>query len=660
MALPCVRLVRLRSGALCRFLCRSSSHKAATAPEEIEVPRKKTWDKTAVLQALAYTVNHDPTSSSYVFQDDPYLLPKSSTDYLIYSTSKESGRNAAKYIMNMYPKMFERDIADPHIPCLMPENIQLQIEGISEEALTERIKLRRMKESVDMYDQLLQAGTPTSLQTTNRLLDLLCFYGDKEPTEESQANPDQENENAQDQKSPESKYVSQVTSWRKNNNAERIFNLMPEKDAHSFRTMIRGMAKHGAFTKAFDMYTDLLNNRLTGDVHTFNALIAATPGVKSEGRDRCALIVDLINQMVQQKVQPNLLTFNAILNSLRRTGLKGMAMQTVNEMKALNIEPSLATFTHLLAIFYKGSDSSSQAEILEEILDNIQGKSFTAQDPDDVKFFSDAIKVCMDTKDLELAYQVDALRNTGDNWKLLGSRGSQTFYYGKFFNIICLLENIDVVLKWYRENIPSRYSPNSKAIMNLLQVIEMENRLDLIPGIWKDLFTVGHLNKDYLFQEFLQIMTREKQNPQLQQAFANIAAAIKSFHDSAEYPSAQLKLSAAVLGNITILLCRAGRMEEVWSSLKSFKSQNLVPGAHVIDELMDGAKASGSTGAAVDLVQMAVSYSLPNTAKLAQKVLDEFTLTEEQRITLQDLTSSDSSSSSSSSSSGSSSDIEEA
>lgn len=649
MALPCVRLgaVRLRSGALYRFLCRSSSHQAAAAAEEIDIPRKKTWDKTAVLQALAYTVNHDPTSAGYGFQDDPYLLPKSNADYNIYSMSKESGRNAAKYIVNMYPNLFENDIAEPQIPFLMPENVQPRVEGISEEALTERIKLRKIKESVDLYDQLLQAGTPPSIETTNRLLDLLCFYGDREPAPESQTNPDQENENANGQKRLDFQNMPEVKSWRDNNNAERIFNLMPEKDAHSFRTMIRGMVKHAASRKAFDMYTDLLNNRLTGDVHTFNALITAVPRMKNDSREKWALIVDLLNQMIQQKVQPNLHTFNSILKSLRKTGLKGLAMQTLNEMKALKIEPSLATFSHLLVVFYKPGDAANQAEVLDEILQNIQGKCFTAQDPDDVKFFAEAIKVCMDTKDIELAYKLDAVKNTGDNWKLLGNRTLLTYYYGKFFNILCLLESIDVVLKWYRENIPSRFYLNMKGIVDLLQVVEMENRFELLPQIWKDVHMIGHSNKDQLLKEFLQIMTREKQNPELQNEFANIAASIKSIYEAADSSSFQLKPTAAVLGDIAILLCRAGRSEETWSTLKFFRSQNLVPGLHVIEELLDCARTSGSTSVAFDLVQLAVSYSLPNTAKLAQTVLDEFTLSEEQRITLQDLTPNSGSSSSS-------------
>ena len=42
--------------------------------------------------------------------------------------------------------------------CLMPEYFEPQIEEISEAALQERIKLKKVKASVDIFDQLLQAG----------------------------------------------------------------------------------------------------------------------------------------------------------------------------------------------------------------------------------------------------------------------------------------------------------------------------------------------------------------------------------------------------------------------------------------------------------------------------------------------------------------------
>lgn len=53
----------------------------------------------------------------------------------------------------------------------MPETLTPRTEGVSEEALRERIHLRMVKESVDMFDQLLQAGmwSPASFCGVARL-----------------------------------------------------------------------------------------------------------------------------------------------------------------------------------------------------------------------------------------------------------------------------------------------------------------------------------------------------------------------------------------------------------------------------------------------------------------------------------------------------------
>lgn len=131
--------------------------------------------KEAVLQALASTVNRvcwnisvlyrnsncllnttnilcmfifqDPTACHYMFQDDSYLTPRTSGEFVsvhsdvpdcakdischlilnsnfcfwflpqkLYSLSQESGRSAAKYFINTYPKYFQNDFAEPHVP----------------------------------------------------------------------------------------------------------------------------------------------------------------------------------------------------------------------------------------------------------------------------------------------------------------------------------------------------------------------------------------------------------------------------------------------------------------------------------------------------------------------------------------------------------------
>ncbi|TFK10026.1 Pentatricopeptide repeat domain-containing protein 3, mitochondrial [Platysternon megacephalum] len=609
--------------------------------EEIVVPRKKTWDKLAVLQTLASTINRDPTAAHYMFQDDSYLIPRSYFESRLFSLSKESGKNVAKYIVNEFPRYFEKDIAEPHIPCLMPENLAPQIEEVSEAALKECIQLRRVKASVDMFDQLLQTGTPLSLETSNRLLDLLCFYGDREPTREGQSEQKEELEESEAEAPDQRKWRghSQKTSdfigpkWRKNNNAERIFNLMPERNAHSYCTMIRGMVKHGACVRAHDMYTDLLNDRHTADVYTFNALILAVPEVKENLIERWALVEDLLKHMVQQKVQPNLLTFNAVLKTLRKCAMgKGNSLRILREMKALNIEPSLATFELLLGIFYK----SGSVEIMYEVMDEIEGKTFVAQDPDDANFFVSAMIICVSLKDVKLAYRLHKLLETGDNWKLIGDAQRQSVYCARFFSLVCMMEQFDVILKWYKELVPSLFYPNAQVMWDLLQALDTANHLEMIPQIWKEIKQFGLKRKPGLLEELLALMAREIHPQETQMSFANCAADIKSIFETRERNQVPLEWTASVLGNIAILFSRVGSIQEVWKMLELFKKTKRIPSNVVMNEVLTCTKQSNAPDQAVELVKLAAAFSLPTTAKLARRVIEEFELSEEQKKALED------------------------
>ncbi|MCI4379742.1 hypothetical protein PGIGA_G00231890 [Pangasianodon gigas] len=630
-------------------VCQESATAVSGSEGEIVIPRKKTWSKEAVMQALASTVNRDPTACHYMFQDDSYLTPRTSGEFKLYSLSQESGRNAAKYFINTYPKYFQKDFAEPHIPCLMPETVQLQIEDVSEAALVERVRLRKVKAAVDMYDQLVQAGTPVSLDLTNDLLDLICLYGDRDPPRED--SPEQRTDDVAEEQDDSKRRKGRLRRaselltivWRENNNAQRIFNTMPERNSRSYSALIRGMVKYGAYSKAFDMYTDLLNNRLTADVHTFNALIIAAAEVKDKYSDKWDLIIDLLKQMAQQKVKPNLLTFNTALKVLRRCGslARAQAFPILNEMKALGIGPSLATYDHILGIFYKAASSAQgHTEILQEVLNEMSGKSFTAQDPDDVQFFPNAMRVCLDNKDIEQAYRVHSLLEVGDNWQLLGDSYHQSIYYGRFFNLLCMMEHIDVVLKWYREFIPSLYYPNSQGIKDLLQALDTDNRLDLIPQIWKDIKQMGHDNKTDLLEQILSLMAREKQSAEVQQSFAECALDIKRLYMQTDRGRVPLNWSTNSLSSITSILLAADRIQEAGEMLNIFKATNRIPSEDLMNEFFACIKAHNDAQQAVELVQISAGFCLPVTPNLIERVQQEFELNDEQKMMLSDLESS--------------------
>lgn len=618
-----------------------------TGIEEVVIPKKKTWDKVAVLQALASTVNRDPTAAPYAFQDDPYLIPASAVESRSFLLAKKSGENAAKFIIKSHSKYFQKDIAEPHIQCLMPECFEPQIEDISEAALKERIRLRKVKSSVDMFDQLLQAGTTVSLETTNSLLDLLCYYSDEEPPAEyhfQQTEQSEELEEAREENNEKSKgktgHQFSIT-WKTNNNAERIFALMPEKNEHSYCTMIRGMVKHYAHAQALNLYTELLNNRLRADVHTFNALIEATASIVNEKfEERWNNILGLLKHMVAQKVKPNLQTFNTILKCLRRFHAFGKlpALETLREMKAIGIEPSLATYHHLIQVFYQRASSLKGHSLIYNIMDELVGKNFSPMDLDDDKFFQTAMNVCSSLRDLDLAYQVHGLLNTGDNWKFIGSDHQRNFYYSRFFSLLCLMEQIDITLKWYKDLMPSVFFPHSQILIALLQALDVANRLEMIPQIWKDSKEYGHTFRSDLREEILMLMARDKHPPQLQVAFADCAADIKSTYESEEAKKAASSWPSNVLNCIAVLFLRAERAQEAWKMLGLFRKHNKIPRSELLNEFMDSATLRNSPAEAIEVVKLASAFSLPVCENLTKRAVAELAMDPEQKEALGNLT----------------------
>uniref|UniRef100_A0A673TR35 Small ribosomal subunit protein mS39 n=1 Tax=Suricata suricatta TaxID=37032 RepID=A0A673TR35_SURSU len=620
----------------CRFYSGSATLPKAeganvTGIEEVVIPKKKTWDKVAVLQALASTVNRDSTAAPYAFQDDPYLIPTSSVESRSFLLAKKSGENAAKFIINSHPKYFQKDIAEPHIPCLIPEYFEPQIEDVNEAALKERIKLKKVRASVDMFDQLLQAGITVSLETINSLLDLLCYYGDQEPSADYHFQQSEKSEDLEeaieenDEKSKKAGHQSGVM-WRAKNNAERIFALMPEKNSYSYCTMIRELVKHRAFGQALNLYTELQNNRLHADVYTFNALIEATAlSMNEKLEDKWNKILELLKEMAAQKVKTNLQTFNTILKCLRRFRSFGRlsALQTFREMKAIGIENS----------------SKGSSFIIYDIMNEIKGKRFSPQDPDDDMFFQSAMRACSFLRDLELAYQVHGILNTGDNWKFIGPDHQRNFYYSKFFSSLCLMEQIDVTLKWYKDLIPSVFFPRTQTLIDLLQALDVANRLEVIPQIWKDSKECSQTFRNDLKEEILMLMARDQHPPELQVAFADCAADIKSTYESQDARQTAPDWPANPLNYIAVLFLRAGRTQEAWKMLEIFRKHNKIPGNELLHEFMDSTKASNNPAQAIEIVKLASAFSLPVCEGLAQQVMADFAISQEQKEALGDLTS---------------------
>lgn len=70
-------------GYICNNFC--------TKPKEIVIPKRIERSATDILQALASTVNRDPTAPHYKYHDDPYLIPASNIGKRTFAMAQEAG-----------------------------------------------------------------------------------------------------------------------------------------------------------------------------------------------------------------------------------------------------------------------------------------------------------------------------------------------------------------------------------------------------------------------------------------------------------------------------------------------------------------------------------------------------------------------------------------
>jgi len=101
-------------------------------------------------------------------------------------------------------------------------------------------------------------------------------------------------------------------------------------------------------------------------------------------------------------------------------------------------------------------------------------------------------------------------------------------------------------------------------LIDLLQALDVANRLEMIPQIWKDSKEYGHISRNDLKEEILMLMARDQHPPELQVAFADCAADIKSTYESQDARQIAPEWPANCLNYIAVLFLRAGRTQEAW------------------------------------------------------------------------------------------------
>ena len=100
-------------GILSKLLKHNSTSAAAaqtTSTDSISIPKAIKRGPVDILRALSATVGHDKTGVHYKFHDDPYLIPRTESEFRSFTLSKESGKRAASYFVQEMSNLFQVSI----------------------------------------------------------------------------------------------------------------------------------------------------------------------------------------------------------------------------------------------------------------------------------------------------------------------------------------------------------------------------------------------------------------------------------------------------------------------------------------------------------------------------------------------------------------------
>jgi len=363
--------------------------------KNIFIPQKIERSPTAILEALSSTIKVVPSSPIYMEIDDP-CTHESMTDTNM--VAKHNGRKAARLMISTYPDYFSQ-MWDESINEGFNDDDPSKFKKSkpSEEALLERIKKKAVKEADKMYEECKRNSVALSQEIRESLLELLCVYNCDDPSltagTESYLTL---NRDIFDWRH------DVADTWRQGNQAETLFKELPEKTEKAYNVLLRGMASHH-HSNAFAIYSEMKSNNIPVDVESFNCLLKIVHVHTDNYDETMKTIKELLSDMSQMDVTPNTTTFDSAIIPLTHgfTTIDSIkfVFSLLAEMKACNCELQLSTYAPLMRLLFttrlnkRSGITLNKEQMMEEILNSMEGREFTVSTPLDVSFFSLAASV---------------------------------------------------------------------------------------------------------------------------------------------------------------------------------------------------------------------------------------------------------------------------
>jgi len=616
--------------------------------DEIVIPRRIQRKSTDILQALSSTVKNDSTASAFRFHDDPFLIPFSSNAKRSFALSQEAGRKAARFIRDDNADLFQHRNAEPFIEAFSPASKLTEATPVSEDMLVKCITSSQVRKAITIYERMQNANEDISQQTKQSLLELVCFYNEKDQLDddlfEERGLADSLSATA-GRKNPTKK------DWKDNGFAERLFNSLEVKSPEAFSCLICGMAKHGQAAGANEYYNQMLDQGYGPSLEVFNYMIQTVGFQNEQADDKWIKVQEILTQIANSKMMPNIMTLNAVLqviSGFKSSQAKVKAKSTIAEFSSLGIKPSLTSYYFLLMIFYREKGPASH--ILHEILFELEREVPPLQDVRDMLFFAKAMETCnYHSNDLVSAKSLDRVLNQSCNQYLLGNASNQSVYYRSFFKLLCRAGTPKDIMEEYNRLVPSMYSPELNVFEEILRTINACSAVQYAPQLWTDAVYLNFNARESMLEIMLETLAGGKapaepndEDPILlttKAIWLNVENLIQQAEGDSRAPT--LRWSGTMLGHTMKVFLLHGKVKaavEVMSKIHVSKNRltSFVP-CDILSLMLNSCIQTDNASTAMMVVEYADDVGFSECSSMAEKIASEMQLNDQQRNQLQNI-----------------------
>ncbi|KRY76930.1 Protein PTCD3 -like protein, mitochondrial [Trichinella pseudospiralis] len=544
----------------CSTFVQKSGTAAVSSENGLVIPDRIPRSHTDLLKSLASTVKDDPTAGHYAFMDDPYLIPSSNAAKKSYLLGKYSGKNAARYFAREFPTLFMLDYDEPRLNAFRPQKLPVEENGFTEEDLIDRMRKIHVQAAIVVYENAVKKRVQISQETLLAFLEFLCYYNATQPNLEISA----------ERRWFESDF-HEISSknWKDRGLAEKIFQAIQPETARAYAAIITGLLKYNSHSKAEEMFRKMKEASLKPDIDLYNAMLDAAWQLRTDNKERWQYCLQLLNEMRDDDIQPDVQTFNTLLWTLKSMRFWKFspkhAMEVYQEMLHLDLEPTLATYLCLVEIFFNSRDFE---HLTEQIISRLRGKSLKAENKQDELFFPKIMqRCCENAQSVEIADCIHEILTFENNAACIVSFQAETVYYENYLTLVARHgSSFEEFFKYYDRFVPRNYSPNARMFRELLHLVDSTGSYEHLTRIWSEMLLHGYVTarNDDLLLELLTLVTSDfAASSAFERCKADLAKLSWNTYNS--ILNSREKVDANVMALLSLVSAQtAGNEEEAW------------------------------------------------------------------------------------------------